>query len=73
MGRSAVGAATARHRPAADKSWAGLGRYHSGKRSVAPRGSAAGLAGAAAKGFNIIVRKRNQLLEAGETEECFIA
>ena len=50
MGRSAVGAATARHRPAADKSWAGLGRYHSGKRSVAPRGSAAGLAGQISSG-----------------------
>ena len=50
MGRSAVGAATAHHRPAAERSGAGLDRYYPGKRSGPPRGSVAGLAGQISSG-----------------------
>ena len=39
-----------RHRPAADKSGPGLGRYHPIKRSGPPRGSMAGLAGQISSG-----------------------
>ena len=50
MGRSAFGAATAHHRPAAERSGAGLDRYRPGKRSGPPRGSVAGLAGQISSG-----------------------